>query len=381
MAVGVLVLNAKGFINLGAVVISLLIPLSIVITHTTHKVLTPLEFISESDYYRSSLWLIASIVIPILVINSRKKALFYCLLSIPFLVIFLLNPIYSWFGAGIVEKGFDPDKLFLFNVITAIVGLLVAMGLLFLDNVTNHYKRKMERLQEKLLESEKMASIGVFASGMSHEINNPLNFIKGGSEIIKSKLISHELIDQEFKKDALGLIDSGVDRIAKIISSLQQFSQGKTSINDRCDIHEILNECVLSIRSKSNINLEIKIEFEKEELIIQGDSNQLYHAFLNIITNATQAVGSKNGVISITTQKNKELCIIRFEDNGEGIAAKNISRVMDPFFTTREPGNGIGMGLSIAYYIIKGHQGILDIQSERNVGTRVTVSLLNDLQY
>jgi signal transduction histidine kinase len=373
MSLVVLILNAQGVSRFGGIILSLIIPLTLVLSQILIRLYTSLDSMKQGDYYRSSLWLIASMMIPILVIDSKRKKLQLVFVGFSFALIFLLNPIYQLLGYGMEEAGFDLDDLNLYNVISVLVGIVIVSGLLFLDNLNHYYKSKMIKMRDKLVESEKMASLGVLTAGLSHEINNPLNFIKGGAQIVLREL-ERESFDTKVVKESVQLVDRGVDRIANIVDSLRHFSKDKQGRVETCKVSEILEACISLIKSGHRDYVDVQSDFASDPMFVNGERNQLYHAFLSVLENAALAV-SNDGVVHVSTKRVDESIMVVIEDNGHGIASADLPRVMEPFFTTRDPGEGIGMGLSIAYNIINSHQGAMKISSKLNVGTRVQITL------
>ncbi|MEQ8471245.1 MAG: ATP-binding protein [Marinoscillum sp.] len=380
MSIAIPILNGYRKNALGSIIGSMVIPISVIVANVFIKINTPISDLSESEYFRSYLWLIISLIVPFLVIDSRRRLTLYCLLSLPFLAIFFTNSIYEALGVGFADAGYDPNHLYLYNSMATLAGFFVVMGLSSMNNLTKYYRVKMDRMHEKLLESEKMASIGVLTSGISHEINNPLNFIKGGFEIIRTELSKNENPLGFSVPESLNLIDEGVNRVIKIIKSLQHFSEGKINRAEQCDLRQILLECVQVFENEGRPKLKIQPIFHTDEILIYGDRSQMYHAFLNILTNAYQAIDDQ-GTISVCTSFSKDSIMITVKDNGVGIKPKYLPRVLEPFFTTRDPGQGVGMGLSIAYNIIKLHQGTLEIESQPNIGTRVSIEFPQKIKF
>jgi PAS domain S-box-containing protein len=230
---------------------------------------------------------------------------------------------------------------------------------------------KLQNAQEKLVQSEKMASLGLLAAGVAHEINNPLNFIMGGASGLEDLIDHHN--DTEIRT-LLDAINEGVERATNIVSSLNQFSRQGESAMEHVNIHTILDNCLLILRNQLKNKVEVKTEYSKETPTVRGNDGKLHQAFLNLLTNAEQAIENK-GVIKIKTQILNKSVVIKIEDNGEGIRKESLHKITEPFYTTKEPGKGTGLGLSITYGIIDEHQGTLNFLSEENKGTIVTVIL------
>lgn len=230
----------------------------------------------------------------------------------------------------------------------------------------------LKNTQSKLVESEKMASLGVLSAGMAHEINNPLNFIKGGVYSIR-KLANDNGNDSI--RPFLEAIEEGVNRATTIVRSLNHFSRQGTSMTEKCDIHMILENCLIMMHNEAKYRINVVKNFTADHFVIRGNEGQLHQVFLNILTNAEQAIADK-GTISIMTkvQEDNEF-LMEISDDGEGISKENLARIKDPFFTTKEPGKGTGLGLSISYSIIENHKGKINFDSEAGKGTKVSIIL------
>jgi PAS domain S-box-containing protein len=230
----------------------------------------------------------------------------------------------------------------------------------------------LKSTQSHLIQAEKMASLGVLTAGVAHEINNPLNFILGSYsgllDYFKEQEIEDELVDV-----LLDSLKKGVDRATDIVQSLNQFSRTNSSNNEDCDIHFLLDNCLLILNHQIKKGINVTKNYNVEQPVIKGNVGKLHQVFLNVLTNAIHAVHG-SGNISIITNIGKDL-EVTISDNGKGIPAENINKVTDPFFTTKGPGQGTGLGLSITYTIIEEHSGSLEITSEQNFGTMVKITL------
>ncbi len=231
---------------------------------------------------------------------------------------------------------------------------------------------ELHKTQQNLIESEKMASLGILTAGVAHEINNPLNFIQGGHRGLVNHLENSGSLDEQ-SKILLDHIKQGVERSATIVDSLNQFSRNKETFDELCDIHEILEGCLLILNNKLD-KINVVTNLDAIPSVAPGNVGKLHQVFLNIINNAIQALNNQ-GEIRIKTATFDSLLHIYIEDNGVGIAKEDLGRVIDPFFTTKDPGQGTGLGLSIVYSIIQDHGGTIEIESELDKGTQLIVKL------
>lgn len=212
-------------------------------------------------------------------------------------------------------------------------------------------------LQEQLMQTEKLSSVGTLASGMAHELNNPLTSVLGYSKLLLEK----DNISPEIRRD-LKIVSEQAVRCAHIVKGLLKFSRKHESINIAIDVNDVMAE-VLEVCSYSLSvdNVRVKTKFERELPQTLGDPNQIQQVFLNIIINAHYAMATSNrdGILSIATKKKGARICIKIENNGDPIHPDQLSKIFDPFYTTKEAGEGTGLGLSISYGIIRDHGGTI----------------------
>lgn len=241
-------------------------------------------------------------------------------------------------------------------------------------NELNTTLTKLKDAQNQLIQSEKMASLGILSAGIAHEINNPLNYIKGGVYGIESFSDHIPYKDKNDFTQMVDVINEGIDRAATIVKSLNHFNRNTELHNEVCNVHKMIDHCITILYNQLKHRVEIKKLYSHEDLEIVGNDGKLHQAILNIITNAEQAIEG-NGTITISTDKIDDIIQIKITDNGVGIPQENMIKIADPFFTTKDPGKGTGLGLSITYNIINEHNGKIEYLSEINKGTTVLLTL------
>ncbi len=230
-------------------------------------------------------------------------------------------------------------------------------------------------MQNQLIQSEKMASIGILASGVAHELNNPLNYIFGGATGIKRNLAEYS--SDSISEEMDFFIDSifeGVNKATAIVKGLSYYSKRGAETREQVDIHGTLDSILIVLNSLTFDRISIKTYFTDQVFAIYGNTADLHQAFMGILLNAIQAIERK-GEITISTQKEDSMLCIVISDTGIGINPETLTKVFDPFYTTKAPGEGTGLGLTVAYNVVNEHQGSIEIESEPGKGSVVTVRL------
>ncbi len=232
----------------------------------------------------------------------------------------------------------------------------------------------LKEAQSRLIQSEKMVSLGVLTAGVSHEINNPLQYLSGIHYGFANYFKKYGSQEEQTTNLLLSSTETSIKRISSIVNGLNQLNRDNRNFDEDCDIHSIINNCLTVLHNQYKYTIEIEEKYYSDTIILKGNVGQLHQVFINILTNAVQAIENK-GKISITTSIKAKNAIIEIYDTGHGINEENLAKIIDPFFTTKEPGKGTGLGLSISYSILKDHKGRIEFESEVNKGTKAIITL------
>ena len=226
--------------------------------------------------------------------------------------------------------------------------------------------------QSQLVQSEKLSGIGEFVAGVAHELNNPLTTVMGFSEML------HKSSTEERQKHQLDMVHKSARRCHKIVQNLLSFARQRQPERKAVDVNKLLQASAefLDYQMRTS-NVELLFTLAPNLPTTLADPHQLQQVFINILNNARQAIEAHqpSGVIRISTALDDGVIRIVMHDNGPGIAPENLTKIFNPFFTTKEVGKGTGLGLSLCYGIIREHGGQIDIQSEPGAGAEFTIEL------
>ncbi|WP_455384580.1 sensor histidine kinase [Acidihalobacter prosperus] len=275
------------------------------------------------------------------------------------------------------------------------------------DDLSRAYRR-LKRSQARLVQSEKMASLGQMVAGLAHEINTPLGYVRNNVEMLREahatagqalaairrmapdasgpEALPPHLSDalslclrfeeehgveetRELLEDAL----HGVDQISELVGNLKNFSRLDQARMDRVDLNEALESALNIVRHIFRDRIEIVRQFG-EIPPVECAPSQINQVFLNLFTNAAQAIEG-DGKLLLRTHADDTHVVASIQDNGKGMPQDVMRRVFDPFFTTKEVGQGTGLGLSICYQIVRQHDGYIRVASKPGRGTRFLVGI------
>ena len=243
-----------------------------------------------------------------------------------------------------------------------------------LISAINSMMVELEKRQEQLIQSRKIASIGTLTAGIAHEINNPINNL---SLILESLIEDEETMDNEERRKLYQEAMDQADRTSEIVKNLLEFSRASHARVESVDLDELVDKTHRLIKNELNLN---HITFVKETLgnlpRISIDRGGLQQVLLNLFLNSIQAI-DKNGELKVILSLEDKNGWIKIDiiDNGPGIAPENIDQIFDPFFTTKKEGAGTGLGLSVSYNIIKKNGGRMQVQSKPGNGCCFSILL------
>ena len=247
-------------------------------------------------------------------------------------------------------------------------------------DITARRQADQERLvvEAQLRQSQKLESVGTLASGVAHELNNPLTGVINYAQLI------HDRVEDATTRDyAAGIVEEG-ERMAKIVRQLLSFAWQETERHSLVDLRDIVDEALSLIEAvlqKDQIRVEVDIPSDLPRTRCR--SQQIQHVLMNLLTNARDALNSRypeqdeDKIVRITAELAEDGAWVRttVEDHGAGISAELLGRVFDPFFTTKLRGRGTGIGLTISHRIVRDHGGRLAVDSEPGVCTRFIMDL------
>ncbi|MFI4942965.1 MAG: ATP-binding protein [Burkholderiales bacterium] len=237
--------------------------------------------------------------------------------------------------------------------------------ILILDDITARI-----RLEEQLQHAEKMASVGLLAAGVAHEVNTPLAGISSYTQLLRGQLEESDPRQQVLEK-----IEKQSFRAAKIINGLLNFSRSSGTEFEQVDVNKVLAD-VLALVEHQLDGSRIRVRRELAEHVppVRGNENRIQQVFFNLILNARDAMPS-GGWLTLRTHADEETVVVEVGDTGHGIRREHIRRIYDPFFTTKGIGKGTGLGLSVSYGIVQEHGGAIFVESDPGQGTTFQVAL------
>jgi PAS domain S-box-containing protein len=251
-----------------------------------------------------------------------------------------------------------------------------------LERMVEERTRQLKETHEKLLHQDKMSSLGKLSASVVHEINNPIAGILNLTMLIK-RIVEEGPADPETDFDKflyyLNLMETETLRITRIVNNLLTFSRVSKMELSKVDINRLIEKTLFLNANLLKINgVKVEKHLYPDLPKIIGSEDQLQQVFMNIISNAAETIeASGGGVLSLETrylQKSERIAVI-FKDTGIMIPKENISKIFEPFFTTKKEGKGVGLGLSVAYGIVRDHGGSIYVEPQKKKGNIFTVKL------
>lgn len=240
-----------------------------------------------------------------------------------------------------------------------------------------------KQTEEELLRSEKLSSLGQLAASVVHEVNNPLAGIMVYVKLLQKKF-ANEKIQAESTEGQLLKMERELYRTTRIIRNLLDFARQSESSMNPIEINKIIDAALLLVKNQINLeNISLKKNFDSDIPFALADFDKIQQVLINIILNAIQAMPN-GGTLTIATSAVQDVQIgdtqkntvrIDIKDTGVGISKENLDKLFTPFFTTKEKGKGVGLGLSVVHGIIGKHKGKIDVESELDVGTTFSIYL------
>jgi len=250
-----------------------------------------------------------------------------------------------------------------------------------LEDKVDERTQQLKAAQRKLVQSERLATLGQLAASVAHEINNPVSGVLNLSMLLERLMANGAYPpgrEAEFRK-YLGLISTETARVGRIVSDLLAFSRRSKPQRAPSDLNKLVRTTIgLADHKLKLISAEVILDLQESLPLVECDASQMQQVILNLVLNGAQAMQPRGGgKLTIRThlipqEESVELCV---QDTGEGIAPENLSKIFDPFFTTKAEGKGVGLGLAVLYGIVKAHEGEVEVVSQRNEGTTFTVTL------
>jgi len=232
--------------------------------------------------------------------------------------------------------------------------------------------------EQQLIQTSKMATLGEMATGVAHELNQPLSVIKTASGFLRRKAENREPIQEDILRTMAEEIDNHVDRASKIIGHMREFGRKSDVAKEKVQVNNVLRRAVDFFKQQLKLReIEVVEDFHEDLPPVLADPNRLEQVFVNLLINARDAIEKKEDQgnrkeeakrITLKTTAEEGMVTIEVTDTGTGIPEAILDRIFEPFFTTKKVGKGTGLGLSISYGIVHDYDGTIKVESKEGEG-------------
>jgi two-component system NtrC family sensor kinase len=233
---------------------------------------------------------------------------------------------------------------------------------------------ELRETQSQLVQAERLAAVGSLAANVAHELRNPLMVMRNATYFIDRLVSDGKIESPEIIKRYAAKIDSEIDRQTKIINDLLFFSRNRPRKLVAVDLNAILEETLMRVQMPESITIVKQLDASLET--VQGDADQLQQVFVNLVTNAVQAMPD-GGTLTVRTSSEQGVAQAVVQDTGVGMSPEHLARLFEPFFSTKQ--KGIGLGLAVTRSIVEAHRGRISVSSQEGQGTTFTVQLCHEL--
>ena len=252
----------------------------------------------------------------------------------------------------------------------------------FTDTLETKVAERSEQLRvahQKLLQSDRLASLGQLSASVAHEINNPISGVLNLSMLMQ-RIITEKGLPPHRVEEVRKYLDQVVNetsRVGRIVANLLAFSRRSKPHRASVNLNSIIRSTLIIVNHKLKLmNVEVKLQLADDLPTIPCDTSQMQQVLLNLVMNAAEASQTKPApCVTITTRYDQERVTLEVKDNGDGIPQENLHKIFDPFFTTKGEGKGVGLGLSVVYGIVEAHRGEIEATSAVGGGSTFTVTI------
>mgnify|MGYP006275710537 CR=1 FL=1 len=250
-----------------------------------------------------------------------------------------------------------------------------------LEQTVEERSRELGAAQQRLIQSDRMASLGQLAASVAHEINNPVSGVLNYSMVVKRMLAKEEQIPENLPRirHFLDTMTQETERVGRIVKDLLAFSRRAKPSSDAFDLREVIDRVMGLLEHRLELGKVAAVVDVADDLPrISGDASQIEQVLLNLVMNAAEAQPAAGTITVSAHPEGDDFIVLAVTDEGTGIEPAHVERVFDPFFTTKDEGRGVGLGLSVVYGIVEAHGGTIEVETEIGRGTTFRVHLPRD---